>query len=156
MKTVFLFFTLLVYLPGSMVIANGLLKSNKALNYSNYSQASNIQPNHKSTVRATVPDTPKVQDSVDKFKEELNARIIEFEHEIAALKIEIANGTNATKAEFKKQIADLEQRNLILKNKLENFREKESTKWHAFKKEMNRNADDLGKAIKDLGKKNKQ
>jgi hypothetical protein len=52
-------------------------------------------------------------------------------------------------------LAELEQKNNELKDKLMEFKEDETTKWKSFKNEFNRDMNDLGSSLKNFTIKNK-
>ncbi|MEX1188533.1 MAG: hypothetical protein WED33_04695 [Bacteroidia bacterium] len=90
------------------------------------------------------------------FKEESNKMIAENEKYIAKLKAEAKTGNNEAKNEIDIALEKLEQRNQMLKNKLNDYKDEGEEKWESFKVELNHDMTELGKALKDLGTNNKK
>jgi peptidoglycan hydrolase CwlO-like protein len=96
------------------------------------------------------------KDSIQQFKDESYKRISNNDKLISELKTKISGAEKATKEEYEKLVARLEEKNRELKIKLDEFNEKSKEKWHKFKKEFNHEMDELGNSIKDLTSKNKK
>ena len=88
------------------------------------------------------------------YRNDMDARITANEKEIARLK-EILNkpGEKPLDNARRDKIADLERRNSELRSKLYGY-EQERSDWEAFKREFNRDMDDLGNSLRDIGKDN--
>ena len=91
-----------------------------------------------------------LKDSIQQFKTETNLIIASNETKIAAFKLKIEQGNNATKAKYEKAVAELEQKNSELKVKLENYNDEGADKWQEFKSEFKSDMNKLGKALSDF------
>lgn len=80
------------------------------------------------------------------FKNETEAKIKEHEIKIAALKK--SNSKKGDK-ETAKKIDVLEEKNQMLENRLKSY-EKVKSDWISFKRELSRDMDQLGVALKDF------
>src|ERR1035437_6875337 len=58
------------------------------------------------------------------------------------------------KAEYKKTIDKLEQKNSDKKKKLDDYKADGKEKWELFKTDFNKGMDEIGKSLKDLTAKN--
>jgi multidrug resistance efflux pump len=95
-----------------------------------------------------------LNDSIQYFKVESEKTINSNELEIIELKAKIASGKTDNKAEYEKQIAELEQKNMALKKRLFEYTPVDQSNWESFKSEFNRDMNVLGVALKDLTVKN--
>jgi outer membrane murein-binding lipoprotein Lpp len=93
-------------------------------------------------------------DSVQQFKKESEEKIKIQENSIADFKIRIANEKNMDKMKFEKKLEELEQKNIDMKKKLEEYKDEGQDNWTSFKNEFNHDMTELGDAIKDLTVKN--
>ncbi|WP_067031762.1 hypothetical protein [Allomuricauda sp. CP2A] len=62
--------------------------------------------------------------------------------------------SNATKQDFEKELAVLEQKNQSLKEKMSYYKDEGDDEWESFKIEFDRDMDKLGQALKDLTQNN--
>lgn len=88
------------------------------------------------------------------FKLESDNRVTENEEIIAQLKEDSKNKSKEVKADLDNQLSVLEQKNKDLKQKVRDYKNDGNDKWESFKVEFNHDMDNLGQALKDLGKKN--
>ena len=96
-----------------------------------------------------------IRDSIRQFKIESESTISTYEKNIADIKIKIAKTNKENRAAYERKLADLEQKNLEMKSKIEAFRDDENAKWAAFRREFNHDMGELGQALKDFTIKNK-
>jgi len=95
-----------------------------------------------------------LNDSILSFEVESEKAINRTDKEIIELKAKIANGKAKNKADYEKQIAELEQKNMDLKRRLFEYTPEDQNNWDTFKVEFNRDMKVLGEALKDLTTKN--
>jgi nitrogen regulatory protein PII-like uncharacterized protein len=62
----------------------------------------------------------------------------------------------ADRTSRQKMVNDLEQKNIVLKNKLADYKDEGPDKWTSFKTEFSHDMDALGKALKDFTLNNKK
>jgi hypothetical protein len=108
------------------------------------------------------------QENVAEANQELEQANKEYLEDIAAYRIETANriaandesikefnarmakDKRAAKADYKKRVADLEQKNRDMKLRMDNYAEEGKDKWLIFKAEFSHDMEEMGKAFKDL------
>ncbi|MBK7336847.1 MAG: hypothetical protein IPJ00_12050 [Saprospirales bacterium] len=88
------------------------------------------------------------------FRNETEARIKVNEARIAELKVKMKKSGKSMDALYADKINALEQKNKDLKTRMDNY-EQNKTEWQAFKREFNRDMDELGQALKDFSVDNK-
>jgi len=91
---------------------------------------------------------------IEKYRIETAEKILANEKNIMELNLLIANEKKEAKADYKKKMAELEQKNNTLKNKMLEYKESGKENWDKFKVEFNRDMEELGSAFKDLTVKN--
>ncbi len=104
------------------------------------------------------PDLQAVQtgysDEWQNFKSTSEQKIQDNENSIAAFKEKTEKSGTKIKADVKvkynKEIANLEEKNRLLKKKLEEYKNDGKTSWQDFKTGFNNDMDKLGKAVNDL------
>jgi dGTP triphosphohydrolase len=104
---------------------------------------------------ATYSSKPSIQTATQEaewqaFKKEQEEKIKKNEERIAELKKAKASSGKATDDVYNKRIDKLQIKNNELKMKIANYKY-ENTKWDQFKREFNRDMDEVGKSLKDLG-----
>jgi hypothetical protein len=87
------------------------------------------------------------------YKEEVNTSITGNEVRIAELKAALKKPGNTFDANYAKSIQSLEDKNESLRMKIKNY-ENNQTDWDSFKREVDSDMTELGKAFKDLTVKN--
>jgi hypothetical protein len=85
------------------------------------------------------------------YRNEVAIELAANEQSIADFKAKIESDNKDIKAERKIQIEELEQKNIELKVKINEYNEKDQTKWEKFKAEFNHDMKELGNAFKNLG-----
>ena len=84
------------------------------------------------------------------YRQETAVAVAANEESITELNAKMAKDKRAARADFKKKIADLEQKNRDMKMKMDNYKEEGKDKWVIFKAEFSHDMKELGKAFKDL------
>lgn len=90
------------------------------------------------------------------YKESIELKLNENQKRIEEVEQASKNATASTKEALKKDLANLKERNLNLRNKLANYEQGPAEKWELFKIELNNEMDDLGKSISETANKNKK
>ena len=109
----------------------------------------------------------KAEDDLDQAKIDYNEEYAKFlkesdektaanDRSIALLKSQSMVMKSEAKAEYDRSIADLEKRNAALKLKVKENKNEDNTKWESFKREVNYDMEELGKAIQNLTQNNKK
>jgi len=91
---------------------------------------------------------------ITNYRQETASRIAANEESIKEFNARIAHDKKAVKADYKKKIAALEQKNNEMKLRMENYKEDGKDKWFIFKTEFSHDMNEMGKAFKDLTVKN--
>jgi len=91
---------------------------------------------------------------IENYRLETANRIAANDQAIAEFNARMEHEKKAVRAENKKKIAELEQKNRHMKKKMEDYREDGKENWQIFKTEFSHDMDELGKAFKDLTVKN--
>lgn len=87
---------------------------------------------------------------IEEYRKESAAKIDANNKSIAAFNARIENEKKEVKDEYKKKIAELEQKNTDVKKRLDGYKADGKDNWTNFKVEFSRDMDALGKALKDL------
>jgi chromosome segregation ATPase len=87
------------------------------------------------------------------FKTAADEQITANENRIAELRKKINTGGKPLDGAREKRIQELQDENARLRSKLYGY-EQERSDWEEFKREFNRDMDELGKSLNDLGKDN--
>lgn len=90
------------------------------------------------------------------FKKETDSIINENKVKIDLLKLKMKQTGKSIDATYQKNIADLEQKNIDLKIKMENYKNEANNDWQSFKREFKHDLDEMGQAFKDLTVDNKK
>lgn len=88
------------------------------------------------------------------FKDSTNAAISLNEKRIADMKTDLKKTGKTIDSEYQKKIVELEMKNKEIKNKLEMYKNDANSDWQSFKKEYNRDMEDLGESLKNFTVKN--
>jgi exonuclease VII large subunit len=88
------------------------------------------------------------------YRTETAARIAANDESIRQFNARVAQEKMEAKADYRKKIADLEQKNRDMKLRMDNYKEEGKDKWLIFKAEFSHDMDEMGKAFKDLTVKN--
>ena len=91
---------------------------------------------------------------IENYRLETASRIEANEQAIADFNAGLEHERKAVRAEHKKKIAELEQKNREMKKKLEEYKAEGKENWEIFKAEFSHDMDELGKAFKNLTVKN--
>lgn len=83
------------------------------------------------------------------FKAESQDKILNNEKRIAELKVKMNKPGNTFDGLYRTRIEKLEEKNVELKSKLNNYDGNE-TEWKTFKSDFNRDINEIGNNIKDL------
>lgn len=89
-----------------------------------------------------------------KYKTVVLFTLTENEKKIAALKEKRKTESATARTKYLKELDALEQKNDLLKSKINLYNNGAKDKWEAFKKGFNQEVDDLGKSISALATKN--
>ena len=87
---------------------------------------------------------------IENYRMETADKIAANNRSIAAFNIRMENEKQEVKAEYREQIAELEQKNSDMEKKMDDYQADGKQNWEAFKTEFNHDMDELGKAFTNL------
>ena len=124
-----------------------------------FAERDNVQQSDRYKVDSQ-QDYKEVQRKSDyefqKFKKESQATIRNNEKKISDLKRKFSKFSSTEKAEYERNLKVLEQKNAKLKGQLSNYREKQQDKWMSFKRDFNRDLNEVGESLRDFKIENKR
>lgn len=91
---------------------------------------------------------------MENYRSVTYGKITENDKIIADFRLKIQNEKKEVKADYEIKIAELEQKNRNLKQKMDDYKASGKTEWEEFKAEFNHDMDELGKAFQGLVVKN--
>lgn len=91
---------------------------------------------------------------VEAYKKQTAEKIVANEQSIADFKLRVEKEKKEVKANYKKKIAELEQKNSDMKKTMDDYKAEGKDKWESFKNEFSHDMEELGQAFKDLGENN--
>jgi hypothetical protein len=86
------------------------------------------------------------------FKTESELQIAANEKRIDAYEAKMGKAGPKAKAKYSKEVTELKKKNHELKEKLEDYKDGDQTKWQEFKTNFKADMDAVGKTMKDLFK----
>jgi chromosome segregation ATPase len=121
------------------------------------SPAKKVEIAESNVVKANIElDSAKAEYLADiiSYRKEAAEKIAANDKIIADANAKMVNDKKEVKADYKKKIAELEEKNEDLRKKIEGYKPEGKDKWESFKAEFNSDLDALGKAFSDLTLKN--
>jgi len=94
--------------------------------------------------------------AIHDFRRETDERITTNEKYISDLKLQTENEKKELREERRKKIAELETRNNDMKKRMNEYNDNGKDGWESFKREFNRDMDELGNALNNLTVNNKK
>ena len=94
------------------------------------------------------------REDMEKYRQETAEKIDANNKSLAEFNDRIKSQKMAAQADYKKKIAELEQKNTDMKKRMDEYNADGKENWENFKTEFNRDMEELGKAFKDLTVKN--
>lgn len=91
---------------------------------------------------------------IEAYKKMTTEKIEANNQQIIAFKERIAKEEKITKEDFEKLVAEVEEKNRLLLDKLNNYKINGKSDWEVFKIEFNRDMKELGNAFKNITVKN--
>lgn len=91
---------------------------------------------------------------VENYRNETAGKIAANNKSIEEFKARIENEKKEARADYKKKIVELEQKNTDIKKKMDDYKADSKEEWEKFKTEFNHDMEELGNAFKDLTVKN--
>ncbi len=90
------------------------------------------------------------------YRNEAEMRMNENEKNINDMKANMNNSKEKVDVDYSDRVTRLEQQNRDLNVRLRDYNNDDKNNWEEFKREFNHDMDELGAALKDLGKDNKK
>ena len=91
---------------------------------------------------------------IESYRKETADKIAANDRSIAEFNARIKREKMDAKADYKKKIAELEQKNSDMKKKMDDYKAEGKENWEKFKAEFSHDMEEIGKAFKDLTVKN--
>jgi hypothetical protein len=91
-----------------------------------------------------------IKDSIQQFKKESEQQIIAYQKSITEFKVRIAREKNENRARDERRLAELEQQNREMKQRLADFDEERQDQWVSFRNKFNHDMEEHGKAFRDF------
>ena len=110
----------------------------------------NVQDNGKQANQGMKKEKAKFDKEWKEFKSNAEIKINANEKRIGEFKVKIKTVSVEVKANYDKEITVLEQKNVELKKKINEYKYEGKGKWEDFKRGFNNDMDVVGKSIKDL------
>ena len=110
----------------------------------------NAQDNGKHANQGMKKEKAKFDKEWKEFKSNAELKINANEKRIGEFKVNIKTVSVEVKANYDKEITVLEQKNVELKKKINEYKYEGKDKWEEFKLGFNKDMDVVGKSIKDL------
>ena len=148
MKKSILAVALFAFMAGTISTSYGQVRDQKS-----FSERGNVQESNRDRSDAK-QDYKEVQRKSDfefqKFKKECQSKIRNNEKRISELKVKISRFSTRERAEYQRNLRVLEQKNAGLKRKLANYKERQQDKWMSFKRDIDRDIDEVGNQLRDF------
>ncbi|MBP8967360.1 MAG: hypothetical protein KBG33_08215 [Paludibacteraceae bacterium] len=92
----------------------------------------------------------------DRYKIESEAKLKANDLKIAELKVKMKADKLEIRTKYEKQLNELEMKNAKLKTNIEDYKETDKNKWEIFKSNLNKEIEDIGKAITKMTEENQK
>ena len=109
--------------------------------------------NNGDTMNSSRNDSLLYLSDIDTYKKQNSDSIAVNEKMIQRLKTRIENGKAAVKADYTKEISELDKQNAELKMRLDDYKAEGKDKWEVFKTHFNNDMDSLNIEFKRLSAK---
>jgi FtsZ-interacting cell division protein ZipA len=130
------------------IVIAGLVLTGFYMNRDKY--VKNYQDKEKQANQGMKKEKTKFDKEWKEFKSNAEIKINANEKRIGEFKVKIKTASKEVKADYDKEITVLEQKNVELKKKINEYKYEGKDKWEEFKQGFNRDMDIVGKALKDL------
>ncbi len=140
----------IVVIAASVFITGAILTSCK----SSSEKVENAQENLKEANQDLAKANEEYLADIESYRKEASDKYDANEKSIAEFEARIANEKKEAKADYKKRIAGLEQKNSDIKKRMDDYKASGKEEWEKFKLEFNHDMEELGKAFTDFNVKN--
>jgi len=119
-----------------------------------FTGCNNNRENSKDEVEQANQDMIDAQVQFEKewqqFKSDAELKINANQNKIDDFKVAMKTTSAKFKAKYENEVLTLEQKNIELKKKLNEYKYERKDDWEKFKKELNNDMDSVGNALKDI------
>jgi len=119
-----------------------------------FTGCNNNRENAKDEVEQANQDMIDAQVQFEKewqqFKSDAELKINANQNKIDDFKVAMKTTSAKFKAKYENEVLTLEQKNIELKKKLNEYKYERKDDWEKFKKELNNDMDSVGNALKDI------
>lgn len=91
---------------------------------------------------------------MEKYRKETDERIAANQKSIDEFNERISKEKKEARKEYREKIDALNEKNRDMKKRLDDYKGEGNEKWQSFKREFNHDMDELGNAVRDIGKNN--
>jgi hypothetical protein len=91
---------------------------------------------------------------IERYRQETADKVAANQKSIEEFNARIENDKKEARADYKKKIAGLEQKNTDMKKRMDDYKADGKNNWDKFKTEFNHDMEEIGKSLKDLTVKN--
>ena len=109
-----------------------------------------VQDAQNKVVEAQLNLDQALKDSIQQFKKESEDQIVANDKSIAEFKAKIDREKVELRARDERRLAELERQNVIMKQRLEEFREDSKENWVTFRDKFNHDMKQMGTAFHDF------
>jgi hypothetical protein len=141
----------------NVIVVVFLSTSAIACNTSTEKKAENVEIAKEKVIIATDALDKARVDSANEYqiyKEASDKKISDNNDKILALKAEIQLEKSELKLKNQKALDELDQKNMKLKLKMQQYKQADKNSWERFKLSFNKELDEMGKSISALAQKN--
>lgn len=86
----------------------------------------------------------------ENYKLEQQAKLLENERKIAAVKVKLQKENSVNRAKYEKELEELNKRNELMRLRIQNFKQGARDSWESFKIGFSNEMEELGTLIKDF------
>jgi len=122
-------------------------------------KAENLENAEENLINAQDDLDKAVLDSTneyDRYKIESEAKLKANDLKISELKAKMKADKLEIRTKYEKQLNELEMKNAKLKTNIEDYKETDKNKWEIFKSNLNKEIEDIGKAITKMTEENQK
>lgn len=93
-------------------------------------------------------------EDMENYRREMDVRFEDNDRSIREFNDRFEKEKKDVKSEYRKRLAELEERNKVMKSKMADYKADSKANWESFKAEFNHDMQELGNALRDLGNDN--
>jgi len=87
---------------------------------------------------------------IESYRKETDEKIAANEKSMAEFETRVANEKKEAKADYNKKIMALQQKNIDMKKRMDDYKADGKEKWELFKADFTKGMDEMGESLRDL------